>query len=114
VDRLTVLQQAIDRTSETAGRYQADRDCLEIHGTDLLTSGGAWSTGGLPRLLLDIADDHHGCLLPECRTCAAIRQGLMFSLAALRSMQRFELERRVEVSPRRVWWNKLNRWPGNS
>jgi hypothetical protein len=104
--RLTVLQDTIDRTTQAAERYRADRGCIEIHGTDILTSQvRGWTDGAMSRLLLDIADDHHGCATIRCATCAAIRQGLAVSLAGLRFQQQAELERAVAVPV--SWWRRL-------
>jgi hypothetical protein len=112
VDRLTVLQEAIDRTQHAAIRFGAEPDVLEIRGADILTSRAVdqfgWTAGVLQRLILEIAEDHQGCPVAGCGTCEAIRVGLATSLTGLRGMQR-ELEARVsKSSPNSAWW-RLNR-----
>ncbi|MET0417305.1 MAG: hypothetical protein ABW022_14935, partial [Actinoplanes sp.] len=93
---MTVIQQAIDETSAAADRYRGDTTCLEIHGSDILTSRHedpyGWAAGSLRRLMVEIADDHAGCPVAACRTCEALRQGLSISLAALRGLQEGELD----------------------
>lgn len=100
MDRLAVIQDAIDRTQDAASRYRRP-GVLEIFGTDLLTSRHqdphGWTAGALQRLFLEIADDHDGCSDQRCRTCEALRSGLAVSLAALTGIQREELERRLKA-----------------
>jgi hypothetical protein len=109
VDRLAVLQEAIDRAQHAATRYGAEPGGLEISGADILTSRHTlqfgWTAGVLQRLILAIAEDHDGCPDVGCRTCEAIREGLATSLTGLRGMQQEELEARVsKASPNSSWW----------
>ncbi len=108
MDRLTALQDAIDRTRQAAGRYPQPA-ALEIHGRDILTGRQeGWTQGALQRHLLAIADDHSGCVVAGCRTCEAIAASLTVSLRQLYSMQVVELNAAVEPV-RRSWWRWLNR-----
>nr|WP_221374495.1 hypothetical protein [Actinoplanes polyasparticus] len=109
MDRLSTLQQVIDRTTQAADRFGANRTFLEITGPDILTSRGKGYAGAaLRRLLLDIAADHDRCQVEDCGTCTAVRKALAVALAELETMQRGELEKRVaEDRPR--WWDRRDR-----
>jgi hypothetical protein len=112
MDRLTALQDAIDRTQQAANRYPQPA-VFEIHGRDILTGHQeGWTQGALQRHLLDIADDHSGCILTGCRTCEAIAASLTESLRQMYSLQVIELE--ASVAPARSWWrNTVDRWVTN-
>lgn len=100
MDRLSVLQEAIDRTRAAQSDYR-DSDpspgIHAIHGTDIMTSYGQgereWTLGSLQRLLVQIAESHaEDCDSEDCRTCPSIAEGLAVSLTALRWMHEEELE----------------------
>jgi hypothetical protein len=106
VDRLSVLQEAIDRTHIALSGYPDPHHGIhEIHGTDIMTSRNegerGWTMGSLQRILVEIAESHtEVCDSEDCRTCPAIAEGLTVSLAALRWLHEEELEARLaEVGP---------------
>lgn len=110
MDRLAILQDAIDRADDASGRYCSNRELFEIRGEDILAGrrdGGGWAASALCRLLLDIADDHDGCTLEGCGTCTAVRKALAVSLDELRTVQQQILERRV--APARSRWRSRDR-----
>jgi hypothetical protein len=100
VDALDVLQDAIDLTQAALDHYRDPHPgILEVRAEDVLIGGSSsrdgWIAGVLQRLLLEVADDHQGCPLEDCRTCDAVAESLIISLDSLRSMHRQELEQRL-------------------
>lgn len=100
MDRLAVLQEAIDRTLSVGEHYlDCGNPMLEIRAEDLHILPGenhhSWLTGALQRAVVLIADAHAGCDTAGCRTCDEIADGLGGALFGLRMMQEEEMEERV-------------------
>lgn len=101
MDRLAILQDALDRTSAALDRYRDPHPgILEVRAVDVQTSGTpgerGCTAGALQRILLDIADRHEAaCDLEVCPTCDSIAEALSVSLSALRWLHQDELEDRV-------------------
>lgn len=108
MDRMTVLQEAIDRTKTAAASYPGQRGpVMEIQGRDILTGPGVedgWTLGVLHRTVLQIAETHDGCTERDCRICASVGEGLAASLRALRRLQAGELEAGLHPMPRWRRW----------
>ncbi|MEU4426168.1 hypothetical protein AB0F81_36575 [Actinoplanes sp. NPDC024001] len=111
MDRITALQETIDRIAEAAGHYGPERQVLSIDPVDLFAApdpnqhGGytTLTTGVIQRALVTIANDHRGCAISDCGTCAALRTGLAACLSELRSEQQALREQPDETEPRSLW-----------
>lgn len=100
MDRLIVLQDAIERAATAGRRYTAYQHVADVPSDEMRLIAGderhAWLTGALQRALVLIAEQHAGCRQVGCGTCQEISNGLGMSLMGLRLMQEHELEGRLD------------------
>jgi hypothetical protein len=97
VDRLALLQEALDHTNAAADHYRIGDCIVEVQAKDVFTGDNrtkhGWIAGALQRIILQIAEDHADeCDQDTCRTCVGIRSGLAVSLVALQDLRAEEME----------------------
>jgi len=118
VDRLTALQEAIDRTVEAAEHYGPGPGVLSLDAVDLFSAPHpdrhgytTLTTGIVQRALVTIANDHRGCTLPDCGTCGALRTGLAACLSELRGEHHRALQTQFDQGESRSWrrWFKRSK-----
>ena len=118
MDRLTALQEAIDRTVEAAEHYGPERQVLSIELVDLFAAPDPdperhgytrLTTGIVQRALVTIANDHRGCTMSSCSTCDALRTGLAACLSELRSEHQKALRAQFDQTEARSLWRWLKR-----
>jgi hypothetical protein len=99
MDYLRQLQNATDFAVGLAARYTVSDMAIEQWVAELKDAGpserDAVTAGALASILLDLAEAHAGCALPDCLTCERLRDGLALTVSALRLQVSTDLERRV-------------------
>jgi hypothetical protein len=100
VDRLALLQEAIDHTSAVAELLHCGEQSFILPHANLFPGDGphAWMSAHMQRIILQIAEDHvDECDLDPCRTCMGVWMGVTLSLNRLTRMRDEEMEQRFNA-----------------